>query len=281
MLAPAKVNLYLHVLGRRADGYHLLDSLVVFAGIGDELTVRPSPAMELEIAGPFAAGLATGTSNLVMKAAMALKDRGRVREGAAIRLTKNLPLASGIGGGSSDAACCLRQLCDLWGVDVDAGELGGIALALGADVPVCLSGRASFLGGIGEEITPAGPLPPAWLVLANPLVATPTASVFGARAGAISPPARWSSPPATLGALLAHLEAAHNDLTDAATGVTPIIAEVLAALRSLPECRLARLSGSGATCFALIESEAAANAAARRLQGERPAWWIRAAPILP
>lgn len=279
MLARAKVNLYLHVLGRRADGYHLLDSLIVFAEAGDEIAIAPAEHLSLTIDGPFAAGLEAGPDNLVLRAAAALRALTGTRAGAAIRLTKNLPVASGIGGGSADAAATLVDLCGLWNVAPGRDALLGLAAKLGADVPVCLDGTASFVGGIGGELVPARDLPPAWLLLANPRVATPTPAVFKARQGPFSRPARWSTPPRDFAELAARLQVSANDLTEAAITVTPAIRDVLVALAGLPGCVLARLSGSGATCFGLFADEAAARAGEASLCAARPGWWTIAAPI--
>jgi 4-diphosphocytidyl-2-C-methyl-D-erythritol kinase len=279
MLARAKVNLYLHVTGRRADGYHLLDSLVVFAEAGDEITLAPADRLSLAIDGPFAIGLGNGSDNLVLRAARALQELTGTRAGAAIRLTKDLPVASGIGGGSADAAATLDGLCGLWNLAPGRTALLGIAAKLGADVPVCLDGLPSFVGGIGEDLAPARWLPPAWLLLANPGVATPTPAVFKARHGAFSKPARWSEPPRDFPEFAARLQACRNDLTEAAISVTPAIRDVLVALAALPGCVLARLSGSGATCFGLFADEAAARAAEAKLRAEQPRWWVTAAAI--
>lgn len=279
MLARAKVNLYLHITGRRADGYHLLDSLIVFADTGDEIALAPAGTLSLAIDGPFAGGLGAGPDNLVMRAAQALRELAGTRTGAAIRLTKNLPVASGIGGGSADAAATLAGLCGLWDVAPDRAALHAIAARLGADVPVCLDGAASFVGGIGEDLAPARGLPPAWLLLANPKIATPTPAVFKARQGPFSKPARWSEPPRDFADFAARLQSSANDLTEAAISVTPAIRDVLAALAALPGCVLARLSGSGATCFGLFADEAGARAAESELRGARPDWWVTAAPI--
>ena len=279
MLARAKVNLYLHITGRRADGYHLLDSLIVFADTGDEISLAPADQLSLTIDGPFAAGLGAGPDNLVLRAAHALQDVTSTRRGAAIRLTKNLPVASGIGGGSADAAATLAGLCGLWDVAPGRAALHGIAAKLGADVPVCLDGAASFVGGIGEDLVPARGLPPAWLLLANPRIATPTPAVFKARQGAFSKAARWSEAPRDFADFAARLRSSANDLTEAAISVTPAIRDVLVALAALPGCVLARLSGSGATCFGLFADEAGARAAEGTLRGVRPDWWVSAAPI--
>jgi 4-diphosphocytidyl-2-C-methyl-D-erythritol kinase len=279
MLARAKVNLYLHITGKRADGYHLLDSLIVFADTGDEISLAPADRLSLTIDGPFAAGLDAGPGNLVLRAAHALQEIAGSRGGAAIHLTKNLPVASGIGGGSADAAATLSGLCGLWDVAPGRAALHAVAARLGADVPVCLDGSASFVGGIGEDLAPARGLPPAWLLLANPKIATPTPAVFKARQGQFSKAARWSEPPRDFAAFAARLQSSANDLTEAAISVTPAIRDVLVALAALPGCVLARLSGSGATCFGLFADESDARAAEGKLRDQQPDWWMTAAPI--
>lgn len=279
MLARAKINLYLHVTGKRADGYHLLDSLIVFAETGDDLSAAAAERLTLAIDGPFAQGLESGPENLVLRAAEGLRQLTGTRHGAAIRLVKNLPIASGIGGGSADAAASLRLLCDLWRVAPEESALMRLAAELGADVPVCLAGRPSFVGGIGEEIAPAEGLPRCWLLLVNPRVATPTPAVFKARRGDFSLPGRWTEAPRDFADFVRRLSACRNDLTAAASEVTPAIRDVLAALGSLPGCALARLSGSGATCFGLFADEAAARLALRAVQSRHPAWWSVAAAL--
>ncbi|GAB2176064.1 4-(cytidine 5'-diphospho)-2-C-methyl-D-erythritol kinase [Dongia sp. agr-C8] len=279
MLARAKINLYLHVLGRRADGYHLLDSLVVFAETGDEIVVAPGAELSLQIVGPFAGKLAADADNLVLRAARGLRDLAGVTSGAAITLTKNLPVASGIGGGSADAAATLEALMALWQVKPDRAALERLSLSLGADVPVCLAGRPSFMGGIGEEIAPVGNLPAAHLLLVNPGVATPTPAVFKARQGGFSPAGRWAAPPADAEGLAAALKERGNDLTEAAITVTPPIRDVLAAIAGTQDCLLARLSGSGATCFGIYADAAQAEAARRAVLAANPGWWAVAAPV--
>jgi 4-diphosphocytidyl-2-C-methyl-D-erythritol kinase len=280
--APAKLNLYLHVAGRRADGYHLLDSLVAFSDVGDRLSVAPAPRLSLEITGPFARELAQDDlqKNLVWRAAEALASKlGRAPD-VALTLEKNLPVASGIGGGSSDAAAALKALAAHWQSTIDEQALCAIAATLGADVPVCVVARASFFGGIGDEIAPSPQLPPAPLLLVNPGIALPTASVFRARQGAFSPAARFGTAPASVAELAALLKERHNDLTDAAIGIVPAIGDVLARLAAQPGSLLARMSGSGATCFALLETTAAAEAAAASLKLEQPGWWIAAGQLV-
>jgi 4-diphosphocytidyl-2-C-methyl-D-erythritol kinase len=279
MLARAKVNLYLHVVGKRADGFHLLDSLVVFAEAGDDVRVGPAGELSLTIDGPFGAGLDTGTGNLVMRAALALRELTGTAKGAAIHLTKNLPLASGIGGGSADAAATLLSLIDLWQVTPDRAALYRLAEKLGADVPVCLDGRPAFMGGIGEDIQPAGALPQTHILLVNPRVETPTPAVFKARRGDFSKPARWQQAPQTERDLAAYLKDRKNDLTAPAIVVAPIVADVLKAIEGTPHCLLSRLSGSGATCFGLYESAAAADAARAVIAARHPGWWSATAKI--
>ncbi len=278
--ARAKINLYLHVVGRRADGYHLLDSLAAFAGIGDTIEAAPADTLALSIDGPFAHDLGNGEDNLVLRAAHALAAASGRPAAARIRLTKRLPLASGIGGGSADAAATLHALARLWQLDLEPAALAAIGLALGADVPVCLFGRSAFFAGIGEIVTPAPALPPAWLVLANPGIALPTPQVFKARSGGFSGHGRFEAGPADATELAAVLKLRGNDLTEAAVHLAPVIGTVLAGLEALPGALLTRMSGSGATCFALFAEQAAARAAAAGLRARQPGWWVVAAPLL-
>jgi 4-diphosphocytidyl-2-C-methyl-D-erythritol kinase len=269
--APAKVNLHLHVVGRRDDGYHLLDSLVVFAGVGDRLSVSRNLDLLLAVVGPFAAGLAAESDNLVLRAARGLADLVGMRAtGAALVLEKNLPVASGIGGGSADAAAALRLLCRFWGI---APGLDGLAHALGADVPVCLSGRPALMSGIGEILAPAPPLPKAGLVLVNPGVVVSTPAVFRARFGRFSevacfPPEGWED----AASLAADLQDLRNDLQPAACSLAPMIGDALDALAAQPGCLLARMSGSGATCFGLFASAEVARQVAQGIR--REGWWV-------
>jgi 4-diphosphocytidyl-2-C-methyl-D-erythritol kinase len=270
--APAKVNLYLHVVGRRGDGYHLLDSLVAFADIGDRVGAAPAAALTLAVTGPEAAALAGLDDNLVLRAARLLAP-GR---GAALTLDKHLPVAAGIGGGSSDAAAALRALAGLWRVPLDGLD----TLPLGADVPACLAARPLWVGGVGEILEPAADLPPTAVVLANPRRALPTAAVFRARSGPFGAAGRFAMPRDAAG-LAAALRQCRNDLTEAAIALVPEIAAVLDALAALPGALLARMSGSGATCFALFAALDEAEAAAQRLAGERPGWWVKAGRLSP
>jgi len=282
--ARAKINLYLHVVGRRADGYHELDSLVVFAGCGDRVAADPADGLSLELAGPFAGALSAGADNLVMRAAAALRDalaaKGERVPGARLRLEKNLPVASGIGGGSADAAAALRALVRLWRPGARLVDLMALGLGLGADLPVCLAAGPRFVGGIGERLAPVPALPPAGLLLVNPRVAVSTPAAFAARRGDFSSPARWSEPMSDARALARALAARRNDLLEPALGLAPVVGKVLNAIEALPGTLLARLSGSGATCFGLFETPAAAAGAAERLRRDRPQWWIAAAEML-
>lgn len=281
--APAKINLYLRVTGRRPDGYHLLDSLAAFADVHDTLLLEPSEELSLAVEGPFAGELGgddTG-ENLVMRAARRLAEAAGVPARARMTLVKRLPVASGIGGGSSDAAATLRGLACLWGLDVAASDLADLALGLGADVPACLAGRAAFMGGIGERLEPAGPLPAAGMVLLNPRVAIATPEVFGRRDGPFSPPAEGGRHGfRDVAELVRFLEPLGNDLAAPAIRVAPVVAEALDALGAASGCRLARLSGSGATCFGIFDDGAAAMRAAAEVRAARPGWWTEPATLV-
>ncbi|MFM2390098.1 MAG: hypothetical protein RLZZ437_1653 [Pseudomonadota bacterium] len=269
--APAKINLCLHVTGRRADGYHLLDSLVVFAGVGDSITVQPADHLSLAITGPQAAHLPVTDDNLVLRAARAFG----AGQGAAITLEKHLPVASGIGGGSADAAATLRALARLWGAAMPA------ALTLGADVPVCLSGKPARMQGIGDQVsTLPHALPPVWIVLANPMVALPTPAVFAALTSRENPPMAPIPTFADAVAFAGWLAQMRNDLEPSAMQVAPVIADVKTAIAATDHCLLARMSGSGATCFGLYGSATHAANAARSLRQRAPAWWVAEAQLL-
>lgn len=279
--AWAKVNLTLRVTGRRADGYHELESLVVFAEVGDVVSVAPAAtrSFTLDVKGPFADALRGEHDNLVLRAARALAGRTGDAPGAAIVLTKNLPVASGIGGGSADAAAALRALLRFWNLGLPATELSELALGLGADVPVCLRGEPVVMSGIGEKLQPVPAVPPLWLLLVNPGVAVSTPAVFKALAGAYSTVLEPRRPPADAAGFLAWVAARGNDLEAPACGLAPVIGDVLAALAALPGCRVARMSGSGATCFGLFESEAEARGAAAALAKGHAGWWVAPARL--
>ena len=275
--APAKVNLALHVTGRRSDGYHELDSLVAFAAIGDELRLRPAADFSLTVRGPFAAAVPAGPDNLAWRAARAAVARWpEAFAPLAITLTKNLPAAAGLGGGSADAAAVLRAMSAIANRPPPPRDLAALALSLGADVPACLHARAARMRGIGGIVTPLAGWPDMPAVLANPGLAVPTAEVFAALEdvpGRPLPPlpARLSREEA-----MRWLARTGNDLQAAAVARRPVIGHCLRELAALPGCRLARMTGSGATCFALFDDAAAARAAARRLQARHAGWWVEA-----
>jgi 4-diphosphocytidyl-2-C-methyl-D-erythritol kinase len=278
--APAKLNLYLHVTGKRDDGYHELDSLVAFADIHDTVDVRPSAALSLKVDGPFHTALGNRTDNLVLRAALALAEAAGIEPTARITLTKRLPVAAGIGGGSADAAAAIVALCRLWSIDPPADVLGALALSLGADVPVCLGGRPAFVGGIGEALDPGPVLPAVPLVLVNPMRQLSTPAVFAAREGPFGKAARFDEIPFDAATLAALLAARGNDLTEAAVSLAPEVAAVLMALEEVPGTLLARMSGSGATCFALYADEINAARAAAVIAAGNPAWWVAAGKLL-
>jgi 4-diphosphocytidyl-2-C-methyl-D-erythritol kinase len=281
--APAKVNLTLRVLGRRSDGYHGIESLVAFADFGDALSFSPDSALALTVRGPNAAEAGENADNLVLKAAQALVARVAGIGLGAFVLDKRLPVAAGLGGGSADAAAALRLLARANKLPADDGRLLDAARAAGADVPVCLDPRPRLMRGIGEILSGPLKLPALPAVLANPGVALPTKSVFAAWKGAASQAAPLDvTAIAKIGnreEYLRLLATQSNDLEDAAIGVEPAVAEVLAGLRALAGCRLARMSGSGATCFALFSSATAAIEAAKALSSKYPHWWLRASAL--
>ena len=273
--APAKLNLYLHVTGRRADGYHELDSLVTFAALADTVEIAPAESLGLSVTGPFADALDAG-ENLAVRAATALAATLGRAANVRITLDKRIPVAAGLGGGSADAAAVLRGLSRLWRLgDEHAGELRETALALGADVPVCLGSRAAYMAGIGEALSPPPTLPPCAVLLVNPAVPVPTGSVFAARRGPFSAASRIEEAPPDAQALAALLRIRRNDLEQPALEQVPAIGRVLDRLATAPGCLLARMSGSGGTCFGLFEDEAAAAGAASAIAREEPAWWVQ------
>lgn len=266
--AAAKVNLTLHVTGRRADGYHLLDSLVCFAGVGDWLQAAALDSLALRITGPEGTGLSAGPDNLVMRAASLL---GGAR-GADLQLEKHLPVASGIGGGSADAAAALRVLAKHWNCALPPMSE---VLSLGADVPVCLAGQPVRMAGIGEKLTPIPALPPLWAVLANPRCAVSTPAVFKSLVRVDNPPMPADIPRfGTAADLAVWLSTQRNDMQAAAMHLAPAIGGLLDDLSRLPGSLLSRMSGSGATCFALFDSASAAQTAAKALRQSRPTDWI-------
>jgi 4-diphosphocytidyl-2-C-methyl-D-erythritol kinase len=278
--APAKVNLTLAVLGRRADGYHLLDSLVVFARAGDRLTLAPGGALSLRVRGATATQAGPLDDNLVLKAARGLAAEVPGLKLGRFTLDKRLPVAAGLGGGSSDAAAALRLLARANRIALDDRRLQKVARRTGADVPVCVDPRSRRMRGIGEKLSAPLAIPKLAAVLVNPGVAVPTREVFallGRKPGTAPKPAgRAKNLPRSRDALVEFLAGQRNDLEPAAIELQPVIARVLAALRHQPGCDLARMSGSGATCFGLFTSARAAAAAARSIAAAQPRWWVAA-----
>jgi len=264
--APAKVNLSLHVTGQRADGYHELDSLVMFADIGDRIEVALSDSPSLTVDGEMAAGVPTDASNLVMKA------QRLMGVSASIRLHKRLPNAAGLGGGSSDAAAVIRALSQLAGVPVPED-----VLSLGADIPVCLAGQAVRMRGAGEQITPMAGLPALHAVLINPNVPVPTADVFARLKHKDNAAMPDDIPNGITAAEFAlWLRDMRNDLEPPAIIAQPVIAQVIGAFSVTPGCQLARMTGSGATCFGLYGDAETASSAEGRLREAFPGWWVAA-----
>lgn len=279
--APAKLNLYLHVTGRRDDGYHELDSLIAFAAPFDRVSAAPAKDFSLHLSGPFAPDLnSAGGQNLVEKAARCLAELADINPAARITLVKQLPIAAGIGGGSSDAAAAIRVLTSLWRLNIDSNALQALALSLGSDVPMCLHGRTCFAGGVGEKLDAAPALPDCALVLAHPGVSVATPDVFRARRGAYSAPARFTDAPKDVGGLAELLASRRNDLEAPAKALAPVIDDVLHALGELPGCRFARMSGSGATCFALFGDAGEAVVAADILRAQHGDWWIAPSSLI-
>ncbi|MBN9545083.1 MAG: 4-(cytidine 5'-diphospho)-2-C-methyl-D-erythritol kinase [Alphaproteobacteria bacterium] len=274
-MARAKINLFLHVGARRDDGFHPLQSLAIFTAFGDRLAVEEAETLSLGIEGPFAAALGDG-DNLVLKAARALAARAGRGAGAKITLTKNLPVASGVGGGSADAAAALRMLAALWRLQPDGNMLREIAMELGSDIPVCVESAPAFMEGRGEILTPISALPRLPILLVNPGVAVPTKDVFAnlkERRGVemTLPSGRFND----LADILRFLESTGNDLEAPALALQPVIGEVLSSLNAVPGALFTRMSGSGATCFALMPDDGGCARAAAALKDKHPDWWVQ------
>lgn len=279
--APAKVNLFLHITGKRADGYHLLDSLVVFADYGDVVEVAENDAISLEIDGEYASSLLSVRmeENLVWKAATALREYNQAKTGAKIRLTKKLPPSSGIGGGSADAAAAIRALIDLWKLDIGNEELFRLALSLGSDVPVCLRGKPAWMRGTGELVTPVELPEDGYIVLANPNIGISTVEIFREFKfkGSAAKKKNLSIVPAF--AEMADNMQYGNDLEEAAARKLPVIGEIVSLLQIQTGCCFARMSGSGATCFGIFKNESDAYGAAKELKRKYPEFWCVSARI--
>jgi 4-diphosphocytidyl-2-C-methyl-D-erythritol kinase len=276
-LAPAKVNLALHVTGRRADGYHLLESLAVFTRFGDRVEIEPVESDRFSISGKYGSAVPLDETNLVMRAREALR-REAGPQGAppvAIKLEKNLPVASGVGGGSSDAAAVLRGLVRTWQLDIGEAELARIGLSLGADVPMCLAAKPLIARGVGDELSAVPGFPALGLVLVNPSVAVSTPEVFKALASRDNEPLPPLPGKLDFHSICNWLEATRNDLEPAARTIQPAITEALRALKKA-DAGFARMSGSGATCFGLFETGNVAKRAALDIRHRHPDWFVAA-----
>lgn len=289
--ARAKLNLYLHIVGRRADGYHLLESLVAFCDAGDSVRVESTTGLSLSVEGPFASALSASPphENLVLRAAAGLADwarRNEAREvGARLILEKNLPVASGIGGGSADAAAALLALRAMWRLGIGDADLMSLGSKLGADVPACLSGTPAVMSGVGDVLTPVPAFPETAVLLVNPGIPLATPQVYRAFAQAhplladrqgLAPTGPWPS----ADRMVADLRQTRNDLEPVAISLCSAIAQVLEALRAAPGCRLARMSGSGASCFGIFETSDLAASAAALLRTAQPSWWTAACRLV-
>ncbi len=266
--APAKLNLTLKVTGRRDDGYHLIDSVVVFSELGDTLTLQPDHALAFSADGPFASSLPPANDNLVLKAARLLGDAYGRQPAGRFHLTKRLPTDAGIGGGSADAAATIRLLARLWSISIDDTTLQSVALRLGADVPVCLRSRRSRMTGIGENVTAMAPEKGQPIVLVNPGVKLSTADVFGRLANGQDRKNASATPDRG------------NDLAWPAISLVPEISDILTELQVSVGCRTTIMSGSGPTCFGLFDSRTAAEEAATQLTANRPSWWVAATRLV-
>lgn len=281
--APAKVNLALHVVGRREDGFHLLHTLCVFTELADHVSAAPAHRDQLSVSGPFGADLPTGRSNLMVRALEKFRLRfpDHLPRGVALHLEKHLPVAAGLGGGSADAAAVLRLLAAMGGGEIEDQDLFALAATLGADVPMCLLSRPCEVTGIGENIRPLPSFPQMHLVLVNPLAEVATPDVFKRLARKNNTPMPTLPGQLDRAALLSlWLEDTRNDLQAPATEIVPAIARILAAIGSTAGCALARMSGSGATCFGLYGSAAAAHQAAHDLRETLSGYWVAATPLL-
>ncbi|NCY24513.1 MAG: 4-(cytidine 5'-diphospho)-2-C-methyl-D-erythritol kinase [Alphaproteobacteria bacterium] len=275
--APAKVNLCLHITGRRPDGFHLLESLAVFTQFGDELELRPASRISLEVTGPYAGALHVESreQNLVWRAAHMLQAATGVTDGAAITLHKNIPIGAGLGGGSADAAAVLIGLMQLWQAPLPTVQLHAIALQLGSDVPACLVSKPVWMAGVGEHIKSVSLPRGGWLVLVNPGVSLLTSDVYRGYAPPFSPPPDMLPPLRDTQALATWASRQHNALEAPAIRKLPLIRKVIHAIGQTEGCLLARMSGSGATCFGVYATEAKAKAAAALLAAAHPQWWVQ------
>ncbi|MBN8530549.1 MAG: 4-(cytidine 5'-diphospho)-2-C-methyl-D-erythritol kinase [Alphaproteobacteria bacterium] len=276
-VALAKINLCLHVTGRRPDGYHLLETMVIFADVGERLEAEAAPDEQdhLLINGSFANAIGSSRSNAALGALRLLREMTGAEERLAVRLVKEIPVSGGLGGGTADAAAMLRLLKRRWNIEWPVKEWSKLAAMLGADVPMCSLSRPLWALGIGETLEILKPMPSLWLVLANPGVAVATPDVFAAYQSPLREPMNRPSGFTDTRELCHFLAKTANDLQNAAITLAPSIGETLRALEDAKGCLLARMSGSGATCFGIFESEEAAARAALELETHHPLWWVK------
>jgi len=275
IVAPAKLNLFLQITGKRPDGYHLLESLAVFTAFGDMLEFAPADTLSLTMSGPFASQLSVGDDNLVLRAAHALNRFTNGNRGASITLHKHVPIGAGLGGGSSDAAATLLGLVQLWQLPLNLAQLHPLAVSLGSDVPVCLEQKAAWVTGTGDTVTPVKFFTGASVLLVNPRTPLLTADVYRAFASAFAAPVTPPLPLRSLDALVKYVKPLGNSLEAPATALQPKISDILAVLRATEGCVLARMSGSGATCFALYQEAPMARQVAHALRQSHPQWWVQ------
>ena len=278
--AAAKVNLTLHITGKRDDGLHLLESLVGFTSIADQITLIQAPAISITVFGPEAETLLNEKHNLAEKAAYLAREQTKSQKGVRISLEKNIPVAAGMGGGSADAAAVLQGCLRMWG-EPEIHDLNNKSLAeqLGADIPACHYGCAAWVSGVGEIIKPAPKFPALWMVLVNPRIPVSTSAVFRSFAGRLrkaefvdnSGPA-W---PISISDFIDYLTERENTLSEAAVSIAPVISAVIQALQEAPDCLMARMTGTGPTCFGLFATELKANNAAKIIANAEPDWWVR------
>ncbi len=275
--ACAKINLDLFVTGKRVDGYHLLDSLVVFSEFGDKISVTSAPELSLDVTGPYAEAVPTDRSNLVLQAAIALQKALNLSDGAIITLEKNIPAAAGVGGGSTDAAATLRALMVLWGVSMAQKDLMALCLSLGADIPVCMVSESSIMSGVGEGLYPVPNMPHFGILLVNPGVSLSTPVVFKMRDEKFSekPLRDFLDHPMNQEDFLTYSRTQQNDLYDAACKIAPIVRDVVGEIGKLEGCLLSRMSGSGATCFGLFKTAQEAEEAEKALKLRDLGWWVK------
>ncbi len=278
--APAKLNLYLHILGRRADGYHEIESLVAFTQLGDMLTIEAAPTLSLSVVGEFSKDAGDDENNLVLKAAAALQAHSNTIHGAKITLTKNIPVGAGLGGGSADAAAALRGLNEFWNLGLATHRLQEIAAPLGADVAMCVASIPAIARGIGNVLQPLShPLPRMYAVLVHPRVPLLTKDVYAALEMP-SAVAAWHETPMNAADFCTSLAPTRNHLQRAAISVSPLVAEILLLLETLqPAADLVRMSGSGACCYALFAKQEDAKKAADSIRSQQPNWWVQNTPV--